>query len=369
MPSQNPFKVPELLDLCISCLESPSDLISCALVARSWVHPAQSNLFRAPGEADDFFISRDTMAENLADTLTAFPHLIRYVRVLRIEPSSDLSGFTLRGLCEIAFTHVDILTLNLHIVFTPTTIELLEPVLQLPTLRHLTMYSSSCYADTMRVLTLCSPSIKHLDLECWSGSTEAVLPAPSERQAPSFRLTSLQLFISDDLSFSERALWSSPLPFDVSAIKAISTGIQSPFPWHTIHRDLIQILELSMQEDQNKPFDLSLFPNRRYLSFHNIPAQLSLLLPTLKTIQKTNPHSIHTITISLTSKPTACAELDLLLGKLGSPLAAVEFELRDKLTANVERLFPRLVEQKMFRSIHRSPSLVEARWRDLVESV
>ncbi|KAK7017213.1 hypothetical protein R3P38DRAFT_2986016 [Favolaschia claudopus] len=79
MLPQNPFNVPELLDLCISCLESPSDLISCALVARSWVHPAQSSLFRAPAEADDFFISRDTMAENLADTLTAFPspHSIR----------------------------------------------------------------------------------------------------------------------------------------------------------------------------------------------------------------------------------------------------------------------------------------------------
>ncbi|KAK7017214.1 hypothetical protein R3P38DRAFT_3201595 [Favolaschia claudopus] len=221
----------------------------------------------------------------------------------------------------------------------------------------------------MRVLTLCSPSIKHLDLECWSGSTEAVLPAPSERQAPPFRLTSLQLFISDELAPSERALWSSPLPFDVSGIKAISTGVESPFPWHTIRKDSIQILELSMQEDQNQPFDLSLFPNLRYLSFHNIPTQLSLLLPTLKTIQKTNTHSIHTITISLSTKPTACAKLDSLLGKLGSPLAAVEFELRDKLTASVQRLFPKLLEQKMFRSIYRSPSLIEARWRDLVESV
>ncbi|KAK6996399.1 hypothetical protein R3P38DRAFT_2655018 [Favolaschia claudopus] len=47
--SSNPLRIQELLDLCITHLsESPADLLSCSLVARSWVSAAQSELFRIP---------------------------------------------------------------------------------------------------------------------------------------------------------------------------------------------------------------------------------------------------------------------------------------------------------------------------------
>ncbi|KAJ7864127.1 hypothetical protein B0H14DRAFT_2574566 [Mycena olivaceomarginata] len=51
-----PLDIQELVDHCISFLwESKPDLIVCALVARSWVNPAQCHLLRAPsGDVDTF---------------------------------------------------------------------------------------------------------------------------------------------------------------------------------------------------------------------------------------------------------------------------------------------------------------------------
>ncbi|KAK7000536.1 hypothetical protein R3P38DRAFT_3218645 [Favolaschia claudopus] len=83
---QNPLNVQELREHCIGFLAgSPESLMSCALVARSWVNVAQANLFRAPLLVNWRILDDAPTATRFYDAVNSAPHLARYVRAIGIQ--------------------------------------------------------------------------------------------------------------------------------------------------------------------------------------------------------------------------------------------------------------------------------------------
>ncbi|KAF8209755.1 hypothetical protein K438DRAFT_1959985 [Mycena galopus ATCC 62051] len=82
----NPLNVPELLHRCIHPLrDSTSDLTACALVARAWVYPTQSHLFREVLRYDPGKGEPHSSWKKLVAILQTCPHLIPHVRRLWID--------------------------------------------------------------------------------------------------------------------------------------------------------------------------------------------------------------------------------------------------------------------------------------------
>ncbi|KAK7023328.1 hypothetical protein R3P38DRAFT_3195428 [Favolaschia claudopus] len=121
MPQQSPLDIPELLDRCIDLfgrsevdiyLDAP-DLVACCLVARLWVHPAQSRLFRAPTHTNPNLAFLSSVMEKFCAALLPSPHLLQNVRLLRLDHSA-LRPHCLELLCRQSFTRVENLTIRVE---------------------------------------------------------------------------------------------------------------------------------------------------------------------------------------------------------------------------------------------------------------
>ncbi|KAJ6534116.1 hypothetical protein B0H19DRAFT_439627 [Mycena capillaripes] len=109
----SPFEIQELVDRIIDILGCRTwTLLSCSLVARSWVNAAQSHLLQAPertfsGTGYGLW-DKNRLALRFYNTLHTFPHLIRHVRDLRMEliVDSSVTVETFGRICNLPFTHL-----------------------------------------------------------------------------------------------------------------------------------------------------------------------------------------------------------------------------------------------------------------------
>ncbi|KAK7005876.1 hypothetical protein R3P38DRAFT_3367287 [Favolaschia claudopus] len=355
----SPLSIQELLDRSIDFLSaSHVDLRSCSLVAHSWVHTAQSHLFRSP----QLTAARPGAAATqlaLSAVLTSSPHLIHHVRHLHVPfQISWLSPLTFDKLCSIEYTHLEDISIYIDWrVYVPQ--RLYPRVLSLRTLRWLKLHLSEGrqFLDAVHLLQNLSPTIQHLELIAGpreEPETPLRISGSSTVLAP-IRLKSLRLEL---LAEPYRDPLMPPLdisvlaPFDVSELKALQVSRLTCVPWHTIPRAKIEILDLALSHE---PVDLASFPELTTLRIA-IPEPLekhSRLA--LATIPPSN--HIRTIVIGIESWPldeAECSPLDEHLSclPLSGPVV-IEFESpfpQNEATEEILRsLFPRLVSQNRFR--------------------
>ncbi|KAJ7713433.1 hypothetical protein B0H16DRAFT_543570 [Mycena metata] len=151
---------PELVAECIEHLhESLPDLVSCALVTRAWVYPAQVHLFRALtilGKAFSRppFGMKFLRLPHLRTLMKDSPHLIPHIRRLTIWLSNeDLA--TLAEMANFPFTHLEYLhSRHIGSLLRPPVLAL-QQFISLDTLRTLKL-------DTGRIL---DPTVL---VEIWS---------------------------------------------------------------------------------------------------------------------------------------------------------------------------------------------------------
>ncbi|KAJ7646520.1 hypothetical protein FB45DRAFT_1098319 [Roridomyces roridus] len=150
----SPLAIPELLDQILRHLidyPKSKGLLACALVRRSWKHPAQSNLYWHvllaiyPGEPDLHKLDRPCTL--LLHTLRSSPHLARLIRSLELYPEGLSSG-------------------NLTALLN-------TPIPMLHTLYLAYRWPTELSVTGMKQL-LARPTLKHVQIRCSSGDSEDI---------------------------------------------------------------------------------------------------------------------------------------------------------------------------------------------------
>ncbi|KAJ7493077.1 hypothetical protein B0H11DRAFT_2007108 [Mycena galericulata] len=154
----NPLNISELVDHTISFLTSPDDFRACALVSRSWVHPAQFRIFSKLEISSN---RNDKSLSRLLAILEDSPHLAGFIstltiRIVVIEPSylSRLSVLPYRRLTALSITCGNRLGFKESLA--------LQQILSVPSLISAAF---SCAferrEDFLRIWERCSGNIKH----------------------------------------------------------------------------------------------------------------------------------------------------------------------------------------------------------------
>ncbi|KAK6964739.1 hypothetical protein R3P38DRAFT_982995 [Favolaschia claudopus] len=358
MNPPSPLDVHELLDHTISFLTpSAANLISCALVARSWVDPAQSHLLRVPHDRNTRYNIFHSVATSLCRTLSENPPLARHVREFRLCLPIHADTAALPELVrEIQFPNlqtVDIL--HMRTEFTPLP-ESFAQLLTLRSLKQLKMYLSVPPSPSlMRAVQSCSTTIQHLDLACSEGlgHTSTVV------QAFPIQLKSLRLCCWFR-AFGPPKFLS---PFGLSELEALAIRGGDFVPWELIETKNIRVLEISNVLSEKIPsIDLTQYPNLSVLRIEFLGDVPPTLFETLATIASS--HRIHTISVYFENHMelarfeqddeddfSLCEELDQVLSSVPlDPLPSVEVEVEAD-QEKVQSSFPRLVAKNMLRVI------------------
>ncbi|KAK7007590.1 hypothetical protein R3P38DRAFT_3211967 [Favolaschia claudopus] len=324
MERHSPLDIPELLDYTMGFLEgSTSALLQCALVARSWVNPAQSRLFRVPHLTNERMSINTFILRSFHNTLRSSLRLLGLVEELAITPDGQfhLNIAEINLVCGLAYTNLRTVKLDLNA----------SP----PGLDH------PLFPRRMRVIL-----------------AEMLSDNPAHRALVLVELPSLVY------------------PFELSQLKALSIrpGYGMTVGWDSsVSIDSIQILDIALLMDIGRgpsSLDLSIFPNLQILRIHDrsfSPAVVS----TLQTAARSQP-PIHTIVIStaqnLATIPSSfLEELHFLLASL--PLASLNLEQTDEWDPDAARFFPTLKSRNSFRTTYRLSEERDRWWRDSVDAL
>ncbi|KAK7024690.1 hypothetical protein R3P38DRAFT_3269481 [Favolaschia claudopus] len=357
MNPPSPLDVHELLDHTISFLTpSASDLISCALVARSWLDPAQSHLFRVPHDRTPRYNISHSVATSLCRTLSENPPLARHVREFRLCLPAHVDTPLPDLLREIQFPNLQ----TLDIAYLRTTSaplpESFAQLFTLKSLKQLKMYLNVPPSPSlMRAVESCSATIQHLDLVCSQGLGDV----STAEQAIRIQLKSLRLEYRKQYGPHTIDAMKFLSPFGLSKLNALAVRGGDFVPWELIETKNIRVLEISNVLSEKIPsIDLSQFPNLSVLRIGFLQYVPPTIFETLATIASS--HRIHTIFVYFESHMelarfeqddeddfSLCEELDQVLSSVPlDPLPSVEVEAEaDKET--VQSSFPRLVAKHM----------------------
>ncbi|KAJ7677159.1 hypothetical protein B0H17DRAFT_122879 [Mycena rosella] len=220
------LRVQELVDRCIDFLDSSDPTLrACALVSRSWVHPAQDRIFseiefeRVQG-SDQLLYPR---ASRLLDTLDASPHLTRYIVTLEINNRTLSSSDHFVRLCNLPFTRLASLHLvHLDVLVPDSAVSIaIKRILALPTIRDLDL---TCrFTDREQFLGMwehCSTNLKILALSGQIDDDQAAPPvdrAFAPRRSP-MTLDAFKVTHSLDIMWW---LEHPCCPLDFSGLKAL----------------------------------------------------------------------------------------------------------------------------------------------------
>ncbi|KAJ6534196.1 hypothetical protein B0H19DRAFT_1271924 [Mycena capillaripes] len=300
--SPNPLAVQELVDHCVDFLrDSNPDLKACALVSRSWVHPAQSRLFRK-------FSTEDLWAPFL-EALEASPHLIRHVRHLHIDLflyTVDIS--TLSQICSFPFTHIDSVDIEIRSLSEPIVMPL-QKLLGFPTLRSAEVYCTTLSAEFAQLWG--QSSVRDVELSCLVGTNEANT-LPLQGTPPALE----SLWISGDEAALAYCIMRKPTPFDLSHLKVLKVGNNRDFPWqsfaqmvgtieslHCVAHVRVSIsnpITFTFTQDPLAPVHLSMFPRLSHLRVRlDYTSKSPILLNLLAGVTRST--RLRTITLSISS--------------------------------------------------------------------
>ncbi|KAK6980637.1 hypothetical protein R3P38DRAFT_3117457 [Favolaschia claudopus] len=329
MSRPSPLDIQELVDRCIDCLAgSPSDLLTCALVAHAWVYAAQSNLLRSPHTTNRRLGYTGTASlPEFYDTLLRYPHFARHVQDLLVASYERVPTELLEKLCHLSFTRLERLSVVTTHYLLP---EASRRLLSLPTLRYLKIlvFNRSC-STFAPVWKYCSPTIQHLSMRGMDISvSDHAFPI-----LPGIQPIGLQSLWLDVIAGLDTLRNLALFPFDLSSIQALAITHIS-FKAHAILSTMpLQILMLDLTQGGVENLDLSLLPHLTTLRICFGPRFFTSSITTLATI---------------VLPTTALMELDLALSSLPlSPPPIVEvIRSRDRMNFKVSE-FPILSSKNM----------------------
>ncbi|KAJ6566880.1 hypothetical protein B0H19DRAFT_1374268 [Mycena capillaripes] len=341
---RNPLAIQELVNHCIDFLcDSMPDLMACALVSCSWLHQAQSHIFReiSIAIADRKRFKAETLWGRLQQALQKSPHLIRHIRRLNIR-LGDARLSLLSQICNFPFTYLE----HAHSVFRGKLD--LQAALSLQQLLSL---------PTPRILNLTAdwplPDFPDRDIE-------AAIPLAS-------------LMISTAGSLDHRLLSALRL-FTVTHLKALMIQTFWDIRWHGLAPALntIEILSIIVQRN-HMGLDLSQFPRLSVLrivlragtmSWLDGGAQADRVVAILSTIRP--EHRIHTVVITMYRMCSILSDtggvLDDMLFSLCLP---IELQVWVDYTATAAACLPRLRANHMLRVVPHNPRW----WEDTIEGL
>ncbi|KAK7014019.1 hypothetical protein R3P38DRAFT_3277702 [Favolaschia claudopus] len=364
MNPHSPLDVHELLDHTISFLTpSAANLISCALVARSWLDPAQSHLFRVPHDRNSRYNISHSVATSLCRTLSENPPLARHVREFRLCLPAHVDTALPELVREIQFPNLQ--TLDIAYFRTDSTPfpESFAQLFTLKSLKQLKMYLSAPPSPSlMRAVQSCSATIQHLDLVCSHGLGGLSTAGQDIR----IHLKSLRMNYRKEYDPNPHpaidTLKFFP-PFGLSELNAVAIRGGDFVPWGLIKTKNIRVLEISNVLSVKIPsISLSQFPNLSVLRIGFLQYVPPTIFETLATIASS--HRIHTISVYFEDHMelgrfeqddedafSLCEELDQVLSSVPlDPLPSVEVEVEAD-QEKVQSSFPRLVAKNMLRII------------------
>ncbi|KAK7018210.1 hypothetical protein R3P38DRAFT_2981774 [Favolaschia claudopus] len=352
----SPLDVQELVDLCISFLsDTPEDLTTCSMVARSWMDAAQAKLFFAPHLTNVRVITTvDRVALKFYDILVTSPHLLRYVRAICLIQAT-LSSSTDAKLSCLEFPRLE--TLSLDTVYLAHWMPHLGSLPKSPSLRRLHLFLPGAFTHSAHLLEDFSPTVQHLELLCTHWDPTELTPGPGS--VPSIYLTSLYLRVLDDPYETPQCLSSTATyPFNLEQLKYLAIWDARCIAWDSIAKETkrsIEVLQLGIKGSER--VDLAPFSNLHDICLvllHSKPVPRGCR-DTLSTI--TSSHHIRSIRIwvgdSEIGEDEEYGKLDLVLSTLPlHPLPIVKFESSIEPEAREEsmrKLFPKVVAQNRFK--------------------
>ncbi|KAK6974135.1 hypothetical protein R3P38DRAFT_2812320 [Favolaschia claudopus] len=360
MRQRNPLAIQELLDHSIGFLASSMhDLLACSLVSRSWLHPAQSIVFRSPMKHIHDMASSSTSGRTRERWLQFYraiilsPHLACLVRELYLG-TIQMDRRTIESISRLPFTHLESLWLALpKELETPGS---LKALVAQDTLRHLKLYRCE---DIVELLQHRSAPIRHLKL-VYQGDSDLRTFRWIENTS---RIHVVVLELDGDYRLELASLLK---PFDMSKVKAfrIEPDNRVTISWKSMPENAIEMLDIFIDDGLTEFLDFSKFPNLRYLRLefgYGIP---DMSLPALRSIAPSQ--KIQTLVISMCDYPLDMSlfpDLDSILASL--PVSSVEIEQTGIFDPNASRFYPNLVERKLVGSFG---SCVRCRWLTLLVS-
>ncbi|KAK6969352.1 hypothetical protein R3P38DRAFT_2588249 [Favolaschia claudopus] len=348
---RNPLEIQELLDECIGFLHrSPSALLACPLVARSWVNKAQANLFRNPLASTLEFAFSNVRVHQFLYSLHSNPILAGRVYELDLVVNNrNVHPSTLDNIRTLEFTNLERLNIDLEENILP---ELFEPLLSSPSLQYLHVRTSQTFTALAPVWACCSPTIRHFELVCREESAQV---PPSVRRIYGY-LKSLGLALSEwDAACPVQPRSRLLHPFDLSQLKAIATHEAVSVPWDSICADNIEVLDVN-EHSFGTEMDLTVLPNLRILRIQLVGLIRLGMLDCLAPIILGAPH-LHTLVLALVSEydndskaQLAVLEAALLpLVSFACPVVEVAYWNDDFTEDELRGVFPQLLSRDMAR--------------------
>ncbi|KAJ7618657.1 hypothetical protein FB45DRAFT_932155, partial [Roridomyces roridus] len=266
--SQNPLKLAEILDHTLSFIDLRRDLLTSALVSRSWVHPSQSRIF-----ASIYLIGEH--GRRLIAVLGTSRHLVDHVLTIRIFNFTTMDPESRRTLAELPFsrvTDVSIGTDNNDPSLSAAAELDIRALLRIPSLTDVTAHLKfESWDSFLRVWDGCSIAIKHLSLR-HSKFDDWEAHKPSDGSTAPQTRNPIRLKSFDGISCSDIiAAWllDPRCPFEVSGLEAFRGSLPVSkllLPVITESLDTIKILSFSKETMQNVPF--TWFPNVTEFDIH-----------------------------------------------------------------------------------------------------
>ncbi|KAF7352783.1 hypothetical protein MVEN_01245000 [Mycena venus] len=296
----------ELVDEWLFCLSDPIDFRACALVCRSWSGTALRLLYKAVAVTG---VTRRYI--RLWNTLRTSPHLVSHIHSLVLHRGPKLKIEAFEKVCNFPFTHLEnvSITHDRRTFMTLPSAFALQRLFSLPTLRRMALECNfRQWAAFLPIWIACSSTIRHLELRCVNYNP-TFLPPAQKHSSPLIVLESLRLGY---LNFVDGWLQHHLCPFDFSRLSVLAIDVHSSVvSWPQIAPALqtIEALEFASHMEDQRPIDLSLFPNLQFLHISVYISCTTLALAALSTI--TSSSRVREIIFSIRPpRANACAQLD-----------------------------------------------------------
>ncbi|KAJ7114892.1 hypothetical protein C8R44DRAFT_740239 [Mycena epipterygia] len=291
--------VQELVDAILDYLhDSRQDLTACSLVSHSFVHRAQSHLFRSIAlDVDEehragMSMSLVEKAQRLADILATSPHLVVHIRTL----SSTTRA--LLPLAQVRLTNLHTASFRAdsdhpmsYLSLEASMREIIESFVANSAMRSLTLEAFWAQRDIWRILASCNPNlttITFIQFRTRGGDASASdFPRPKGSARP--RITHLGLSYA---TCAGEMLCDPASPLDLSALACVSVRSSQDRLLNLLVpiRDTITCVDM-VSEGYHRTLDLNALPAVRHLAIDQYA--FAKVLPKLRA-----PNKIDTISFT-----------------------------------------------------------------------
>ncbi|KAK7000601.1 hypothetical protein R3P38DRAFT_2561107, partial [Favolaschia claudopus] len=321
--------IPELLDYTIGFLEAcTSALLQCALVARSWVNPAQNVALPRSTSHKRKNFEQQIHTTELSQHLSLLSPPSRSCGRTRYHPRRTIPSQYRRNQSRLRSR------LQVHTNLRTVKLDLQCPIKIRRQLRLAPLVSHQMLRR-LDLIMLSDWTIRHIELSfCMLDAELRGLQLENRRIPACGAITSLQLSPWRNGPFttlSKVDLPSLVYPFEISQLKALSIrpGYGMTVGWDSsVSIDSIKILDIELlMAIGPSSLELSIFRNLQILRIH-VGSFSPAVVSTLQTVSQSQP-PIHTIVISTgqdlaTITSSLLEELDSVLASL--PVASLELE-------------------------------------------